>query len=400
MIRSFLTAAFVVGVQTGSALALDVSHHDQGREMATRAADFLRSQQDVATGGWSHNADGPNFPAISGLALTGLLMDPRIDANDPTVRRGLDYVLSYRQSDGGIYDGALPNYNTAICLSALALVHDADTGAAIQRAQNFLRGLQYHGTENSSAEAPDFTEPVPESHPFYGGVGYGRHGRPDLSNLGFFLQALHDTGVSADDPAVQRALVFLSRTQMQDELNDQPYADGSNQGGFIYATVPDHRSSDGFEGQSEAGDTIETLDDGTSVSRPLAYGTMSYTGFKSLIYADMKRDDPRVTAVRRWISEHYTLDENPGLGEQGLYYYYLALARALDAWGEDEIETRDPETGETTIHNWRTEMIDKLASLQEGDGGFQVRQKRWMENDRSLITSYALIALQIATGSN
>ena len=60
----------------------------------------------------------------------------------------------------------------------------------------------------------------------------------DVYNLPDFLQALEDAGVPGDDPAVQRALTFLERTQMLDSVNDMPYAQGSKQGGFIYATSP------------------------------------------------------------------------------------------------------------------------------------------------------------------
>ena len=44
--------------------------------------------------------------------------------------------------------------------------------------------------------------------------------------------ALQDAGVPGDDPAVQRALVFLERTQMNGATNSMPYAEGSTQGGL------------------------------------------------------------------------------------------------------------------------------------------------------------------------
>ena len=36
--------------------------------------------------------------------------------------------------------------------------------------------------------------------------------------------------------------------------------------------------------------------------------------------------DPRVKAAYDYITKHYGLDENPGLGERGLYYYYQTFA--------------------------------------------------------------------------
>ncbi len=364
-----------------------VPHADtraRARAMIDRAIAYLRSQQDPRTGGWRENPDGASYPAITGLVIDGMLLDPRIDADDPAVAAGVRNILSYAKPDGGIHDGMLPTYNTAICLSALSRVRSPEAGGAIQRGRSFLRGLQY--SEDGGGEAGG--EPVGPDHPFYGGVGYGRHGRPDLSNLGFFIQALHDTGVSTQDPAYQRALVFLARVQMVDGVNDMAYADGSDQGGFIYATVPNAESVDGRAGQSMSGTIEETTEDGSTITRLRAYGSMTYVGFKSLIHADLAPGDPRVDAAWRWINEHYTLEENPGMGDQGRYYYYASLARALHAFGSPTVDGRD----------WRTDLIDTLSALQNEDGSFRVLHDRWMESDPVLITAYALIALQHAAG--
>jgi squalene-hopene/tetraprenyl-beta-curcumene cyclase len=364
-----------------------VPHADtraKARVMIDRAIAYLRSQQSPETGGWRENPNGPSYPAITGLVIDGMLLDPRIDATDPTVAAGVRNIVSYSKPDGGIHDGLLPTYNTAICLSALSRVRSPEAAAAIQRGQVFLKGLQY--SEEGGGEAGG--EPVSPDHPFYGGVGYGRNGRPDLSNLGFFMQALRDTGLSTHDPAYQRALVFLGRVQMVEDVNDMSYADGSNQGGFIYATVPNAESVDGRAGQSMAGTTDEVTQDGSTITRLRAYGSMTYIGFKSLIYADLAPGDPRVDAAWRWINEHYTLEENPGMGDQGRYYYYSSFARALHAFGSPTVDGRD----------WRADLIEALAALQNEDGSFRTLHDRWMETDPVLITAYALIALQHAAG--
>ena len=44
----------------------------------------------------------------------------------------------------------------------------------------------------------------------FGGWGYGRKARPDLSNAQFAIEALHDAGLKPGDPAYKAALVFLS----------------------------------------------------------------------------------------------------------------------------------------------------------------------------------------------
>ncbi len=387
MIRSAIVCLAALISSTASfAAPLDGEVHERGRAVVDRAIGYLKSSQNTDNGGWSHNPAGPNLPAITGLVINGLLLDPRIDANDPTVQRGIDYILSFSKDDGSIHDNMLPSYNTAICVSALshARTHRADSALASGIA--FLRTVQYHNQNTGGIEAPDFSEPVAPDHPYYGGVGYGKHGRPDLSNLSFFLQAMHDAGVSSEDPAYKRALVFLKRVQMDEDINEMPYADASKQGGFIYATVPDAESVDSIPGQSQAGEFEETTADGSSITRLRAYGSMTYSGFKSLLFADLPPNDPRVLAAWRWIESNYSLEENPGMGDQGYYYFLCAMGRALDAYGSDTVADRD----------WRVDLINTLEALQQDDGSFSIKHERWMESNPDLVTAYALIALQHA----
>ena len=64
---------------------------------------------------------------------------------------------------------------------------------------------------------------------------------------------------------------------------------------------------------------------------------MSYAGLLSFIYAEMDKKDQRLQAVLSWLNENYRVDENPGMGQQGLYYYYHTMAKALSLSGIDEI---------------------------------------------------------------
>ncbi|HBS29581.1 MAG TPA: hypothetical protein DEB06_09075 [Phycisphaerales bacterium] len=383
---------------TPRASALDDASRQTAQRLIDRSIAFLRAQQDPATGGWAVNPQGPNYPAITGLVVTGMLMDPRIDCADESVAKGVGFMLSFQQPDGGIYDRVLPSYNTALCVSALARCESDPAQAAVRGAVPFLRSLQW---SEDSLDLPEETQKVGPDHPFYGGVGYGRHGRPDNSNLNVFVQALHDAGVPASDPALQRALVFLRRTQMDDRVNEMPYAQGSRQGGFVYATSENKETLG--SGQSMAGTMDESLPDGTTASRLRCYGSMTYAGFKAMIYADLKRDDPRVRAAYDWLSRNYTVKENPGVGTDGLYYYYLTMARALAAWGEEQIpappdaDAAPDAPTDAPSRDWRADLIAQLATLQTEDGSFRPVDDRWMEDNPVLITAYALIALQEMT---
>lgn len=387
MIRALTIAATIVStLSTAAAAPISGEHQRKAELVAQRAMDYLESRQNTTTMGFDDDPETQTLPAITGLVVNGFMLDPGVDERHPVVATALRYILKHQQPDGGFYKDILPSYNTAICLSALAMVNKPEALKGMLEGRTFLKTLQHGKFNPNNPEDPGFEEPIDISHPYYGGVGYGRHGRPDLSNLSFFIQALHDTGVSTNDPAYQRALVFLSRVQMSDKVNEMPYADGSDQGGFIYATVENIESVDGMAGQSMAGTTTETAENGTEIVRHRAYGSMTYAGFKSLIFANLDPDDPRITEALKWIENNYTLDENPGMGMQGYYYYLTTMARALDAAGINEING----------HNWREEMIDKLHELQYTNGGFKVLESRWMENNDILIAAYALIAVQHA----
>jgi squalene-hopene/tetraprenyl-beta-curcumene cyclase len=225
-----------------------------------------------------------------------------------------------------------------------------------------VKGLQWASDEDKD-----------ESDPFYGGAGYGKHKRPDLSNTSFLVDALHTCGDGPDDEAIQRALIFVSRCQnLESPHNTTPFASKVNDGGFYYTCAAG--------GQSQAG---ETANGGLR-----SYGSVTYAGLKSMIYAGVEPDDPRVKAAVDWIQKHYGLDTNPGMGDAGLFYYYHTFAKALHALGVDEVEDADGVT-----HNWRSELIEELARRQRPNGSWVNENERWLEGDPNLSTAYALLAL-------
>ena len=65
-----------------------------------------------------------------------------------------------------------------------------------------------------------------------------------------------------------------------------------------------------------------------------SYGSMTYAGLKSMIFAGLKPDDPRVKAAVEWIKKNYDIDANPGMGQAGLFYGYHTLAKGLECLRE------------------------------------------------------------------
>lgn len=364
--------------------ALDDEHWGKAQASIERGIEFLRAAQGE-DGSWSPKPG----PAITAMAIMVMLDRPDIGPDDPAVKKGLDYILSQAKPDGGIHSGILENYNTAICLSALARVDSRpDVAEAVAKGQDYLRNLQWHGQA-----APDGT-PIDESHPFYGGAGYGNHGRPDMSNTQIMLQGLYDSGLDCNDPAFQRAMVFISRCQ--GIASNEMFKDAITQdGGFIYATSI-NKDLVGVPQSMASPEMIDEAKAGRPVSGLRTYGSMTYAGFKSYLYAQLDRDDPRVVEAFNWIRRNYTLDVNPGMPEaaaqQGLYYYYMTFARALRAWGSTTIDTTDGGR-----RDWANDLIDALVQRQREDGSWINEADRWMEGDPNLVTAYALIAMQEAT---
>lgn len=325
-----------------------------------RGVKFLTTQGQLPDGAFSPEAGiGVTALAVAALLRSGLTI------NDPPVRRGLAYLERHIQADGGIYtpDGFYKNYETCIAMMCLKWADPDDRyKEVIARAESFVKGIQW-----------DESEDIAPSDYFYGGAGYGRSRRPDLSNTAFLIEALRTIGRGPDDPAIQKALIFVSRCQnLETEHNTTPFAAKNPDGGFYYTCAAG--------GQSMAGETP------TGGLR--SYGSMTYAGLKSLIYAGLTADDPRVQAAKRWIAQHYDLDSNPGLGQQGLYYYYHAFAKTMDALGEPFFTD-----AQGRQHDWRAELFEALAKRQRANGSWVNEADRWMEGDPNLVTAYCLLAL-------
>lgn len=326
--------------------------------------DYLASVQGPK-GGWNEDLG----PPITALVVKAFAQSEKFGRNHEITRRGLEFIRTYAKDDGGIYHEGFNNYSTSVCLMALVAAGDPADNERIADAQNYLRRLQW-----------DEGEGIEMENDWYGGAGYGRGQRPDLSNLQLMLDALHDSGVSHDDPAFERAMVFITRCQNLGRTNtDQAWARGVQDGGFVYTCANG--------GESKAGD--ENADDGTKHLR--SYGAMTYAGFKSMLYAGLNRNDPRVVAARKWISRHYDLSQNPNMDQQGLYYYYHTFARALNASGDAVITD-----GKGQDHNWAADLCGALIERQREDGSWVNLQDRWMEGSVDLVTAYCILALQEA----
>jgi hypothetical protein len=237
---------------------------------------------------------------------------------------------------------------------------DGRYNAIIKNATTYLKKLQYK---------------IEEEDVKFGGVGYDDTKRPDLSNTQFFMDALIAAGLPKDDPAIKRAMKFVSRCQnLPGETNDRPFAKKTTEddkGGLVYDPASHEKRHQTPEGGLRS------------------MGAMTYGGLRSFLYAGVSKDDPRVKGAVGWIRRHYTLDENPGMGQAGLFYYYHTFAKAMAVLGEDRFEDAAGQK-----HDWRRELFEALKKRQQQNGSFiNTGDKQFGEADPNLATGFALLAL-------
>ena len=331
-------------------------------QMVEYGIDFLRNAQEDNGGFTTEKGIGPSIIVAIGLLHSGLPTD------DPMLAQVLAYILRAVQVDGGIYtpNSHISVYESCLALTCLSLARQVsgsdEYNEILENGEKFIRGEQY--SEENGTDRNDKR---------YGGLGYGKNSRPDLSNTQFFVETLRDLGADFDDQAVQDAVVFVSRCQnfAPGDVGETEGKEEKNDGGFIYTCLTKENPA----GQEASGGLR-------------SYGSITYAGLKSLIYAGLSESDPRVEAASGWIRENYSTTKNPGLGQRGLYYYYHTMSKTLDILGNQLFAD-----SEGRNHFWRGELIKVFAERQRMDGSWVNDNPMWYESDPNLVTGYALIVL-------
>jgi squalene-hopene/tetraprenyl-beta-curcumene cyclase len=336
--------------QSVSARQLSADTRQKLTDTLNRGAAFVAKQQ---------KPDGKYdpHPGITAMAASALLKMPgQRDKQLPAAGKALDYLKSLAKPDGGIYEQMIPHYITSTAVQALVAGGRAGDKATIEKARTYL-----------AQHLLDEGEGIQKSDKFYGGLGYGGTsdgGIADIISLEYGLRAMKEADLPANDPAWQKAIQFLQRTQNNKETNDQSWS--GTDGGFIY-----------YPGYSQVENTTQS------------YGSGTYAGLLSYSWANLQKNDRRVQNTFKWVAEHYTVDENPGIGTKALYYYYMVFAKSLQAFGENTIVD-----SKGVSHNWREDLAKKLISLQGTDGSWVNTNPAEMQGNKTLVTAFTMMAIE------
>lgn len=347
-------------------------------ELATLAQSWLVQQQEDD----GSFLPGDRFKLGITTVVAVSLLDNGMPADDPRIRKASDFIKSFIQPDGGIYNPqeGLANYTTSLGLRVLvrtAAISDEQRTSA----QNYLLGLQNTDPESVS----------------YGGIGYGQRGQgnEDLSNTSMAIEALVESGLSPDHPGLQRALEFVTRCQNLSSHNDMPWA--GNDGGGVYS--PDSSMAAGsFQSEDQTSPHQEGQGEGAAPTTLQSYGSMTYALINSYIYLDLSPEDPRLQAALGWVRNNYQFVANPGMPSgqerEGLFYYYQAMSKTFDILDQQTMALPDGQEVD-----WRSDLyqaIKQRATVIDGPDGSPALalwindMPRWAEGIPHLTTAYIL----------
>lgn len=416
---------------------IPTSLEKESKASIQRGVDYLISEQ-IPDGSWMQSS------AITGLACMSLKLSKttdKITLRKNAIEKGRQFILRNVQKDGSI-GRVYKNYTTSICLITLAIINNQEDYQVMKNARHYLLDTQIDETrlkflKEKYTEYKQIIEILKEdnnpflaglevdrekllkvygkykdfasdnttnTNPFYGGIGYGSGGPsvPDLSNTQWALEALHLTEfldsesygatqkqINKSNLAWDKALKFLRKVQQIPESADTtwivPEKGNKFDGGFIYQ--PGSSKFNDKTAQVAKNELGNYKKEGLR-----SYGSMTYAGLKSMIYAKLSKDDFRIKAAMDWGKKHYTLDNNPMMGAEGHFYYIHTFTKAHSVFGDEKIILKNGNT-----HYWRIDVLKKLLSMQKQDGNWiNERSGRWMESLPVLSTAYALLSMELA----
>jgi len=346
-----------------------------------RAASALVERQS-SDGAWRSDVYGA---LGDGLALTPSVLKAclyvPVSGMDEAAARGLEWLVSRVDVEGRVDAGehglGYPVYTAALATIALT---QAGGRRELAARDAWLALLTSHQLDERLGWTPDDAA--------YGGWGYSlrppRKGTSgldaDLSSTLFAVGALRIAGTPVDDPALAKALLFITRCQNLplDGWEQDPDLDPDlDDGGFFFTPTNALQNKAGTLGIDRAGRT-----------RYRSYGSMTADGLRALLRCGLAPDHPRVVAARGWLERHFDPSRNPGdydtvrEVERRSSYYYACWSQAHAFF----------QAGEARV-DWARELAEAMLTRQRADGTWSNPAGAVMEDDPLIATPFAMAVL-------
>jgi squalene-hopene/tetraprenyl-beta-curcumene cyclase len=359
-----------------------------------KARAFLQKRQSP-DGAWRSEAYAPfrDGDALTGLVLTAFVELPQTGDSRAVIDKGARYLAAMVDKQGRICPPnerlAYPLYTTSGAIMALSR---PDYSASSAQRDAWLVYLR----ERQLAEPLDWQR----EDLLYGGWGYSSEpprrptsGQPlaplaesNLSATVFALAALRAAGAPADDPAVQKGLVFVRRCQ--NFSADKGSAEKFDDGGFFFIQGDALRNKAGVSGTDAAGR-----------QRYASYGSTTADGLSAMLMFPTPQDQPRIAAAWDWFAKHGAVGKHPGsyakareVARAAVYYYYCrSFSEALTLDQRDGPSCGPENSRQGT--DWAGALADELCSRQRSDGSWVNIAVDQREDDPLVATSFAVGAL-------
>jgi squalene-hopene/tetraprenyl-beta-curcumene cyclase len=377
---------------------------DRLKAAYVEAADALVKLQ-MSSGAWpvimpERQVASVAYTALTVRALSGA--SPALRSRYQTsIDKGLEFILTEANPDGSFGEGDsgtyMKTYATAVALSALS------TAPRTEKISDAIRGSQAYLKRNQLQEGAHrgglgYGDEEPQRNPETGAFEVKRSTIANLSATAAAAEAMKDSGLSLSDEFWPLVTEFVRKCQNNTEVNtdkeflaalkDKGMSVGRD-GSLYYTPVAD--------GSVQKAGTRKIADRETIVG----YGSMTYDGIKTYLYAGLRRDSPEVRTAVEWVRRNYSVDAHPGFPydpdtrthQRGLYYYYHVMARALDACGERPLTTPDGRP-----RDWPVELGEQLLKSMRVSKAWLNDNPAWYEGDAVLVTGYVLNVLDILLG--
>lgn len=349
-----------------------------------RSAQWLWDQQ-AEDGGWHSEKygflkGGETWTAFTMYALS-LVPDSAYSPAPEKVDKALDFIVSNVKPNGalGVGDSMVieyPNYATAYGYRVLKKYDRAQDREVMLKMEVYLAGEQYEDSRG-----------IGDTSLVYGAWGFGElgledgeYGYVDISHTRRVMEARRESG-NFEPPSQELAKMFLrvcqknpkdSRMQplVRDFTKKIPF-----DGGFYYSPVILAANKG-------------KIDDGNdSIAQHFkSYATATCDGVLAwLATSEIPGECEELDAGIEWLKNHPQLDPPPGLPEDELEPWYLAMHYYHLMVRAEVYKKLD----------WdRSEIEKMLVAEQKGDGHFENAMSPLMkEDDPILATAMSIIAL-------
>ncbi len=375
------------------------SHADLGDALTKKVHAALRKarhglarvQEDDGSFG-APSLDMPPSVGFTAMVTMGLMAATTKTqvAKDEAINEALAFIASKQKENGAIFGNPQHiTYETSVAVGAFALARIPKFRSNQMKARNYLVESQIVADESDAS---------------HGGFPYKQDkGQPaDLSNAQMAATALYDAELDKDHALWKHLRSFTKRVQNDSESNTTEQEiehDGKK------IVVVSGQDGGGIYGPGLVKAGVVKRGDGKWEIR--SYGSMGYALLKCLLFAGVKPEDRRVQILVKWLSDHWTVDKNPGFeahenpemaGQQGLFYYYFTCARALAEYEKHAGKPLVIKDRAGKEHHWRRELAEKILSLQQENGLWKNKVDRWGESAETLASGYAMQALGFITG--